>query len=202
VPSELELLQAVRLKGRPRQTDLASTLDAETTVVESAVTELTAQGLLSAGSTIRLTPAGRERLAELLETERHGTDADAVVRAYGEFRVVNRAFKELVAEWQMRDGVPNDHSDADYDRALLDRLTRLHRTLQPILDSIEQQVPRLAAYAAKLSTALTRIDDGDVTWFTRPIIDSYHTVWFELHEELLGVVGVSREDEARAGHAE
>jgi hypothetical protein len=36
---------------------------------------------------------------------------------------------------------------------------------------------------------------------TRPIIDSYHTVWFELHEELIQAAGRSREDEAKAGHA-
>jgi hypothetical protein len=34
------------------------------------------------------------------------------------------------------------------------------------------------------------------------IIDSYHTVWFELHEELILATGLTREDEAKAGHAE
>ena len=39
-------------------------------------------------------------------------------------------------------------------------------------------------------------------WLARPIIDSYHTVWFELHEELILVSGLTREGEARAGHAQ
>jgi hypothetical protein len=42
---------------------------------------------------------------------------------------------------------------------------------------------------------------GDTTWLARPIIDSYHTVWFELHEELIAASGLTREEEARAGHA-
>jgi hypothetical protein len=60
----------------------------------------------------------------------------------------------------------------------------------------------LAAYAAKLSAAQQKIRAGDTTWFTRPIVDSYHTVWFELHEELIGAAGLTREDEAKTGHAE
>jgi pyruvate,orthophosphate dikinase len=33
------------------------------------------------------------------------------------------------------------------------------------------------------------------------MIDSYHTVWFELHEDLIGLAGLSRADEAAAGRA-
>ena len=32
---------------------------------------------------------------------------------------------------------------------------------------------------------------GDPDWFTRPTVDSYHTVWFELHENLLATLGSS-----------
>jgi hypothetical protein len=46
-----------------------------------------------------------------------------------------------------------------------------------------------------------KIRGGDPTWLTRPLVDSYHTVWFELHEELIGGAGLTREDEAGAGHA-
>ncbi len=55
---------------------------------------------------------------------------------------------------------------------------------------------------AKLSAALEKIRAGDTSWFTRPLVDSYHTVWFELHEELIGAAGLTRDDEARSGDAE
>ena len=39
---------------------------------------------------------------------------------------------------------------------------------------------------------------GETDWLTKPIIDSYHTVWFELHEDLLATLGLERGHEARA----
>jgi hypothetical protein len=53
-----------------------------------------------------------------------------------------------------------------------------------------------------LTAALDKINAGDSTWLTRPLIDSYHTVWFELHEELIGAVGLTREEAARSGDAQ
>ena len=32
-------------------------------------------------------------------------------------------------------------------------------------------------------------------WFTKPTIDSYHSVWFELHENLLATLGIERATE-------
>jgi hypothetical protein len=42
-----------------------------------------------------------------------------------------------------------------------------------------------------------RAGEGD--WFTSPLVDSYHTVWFELHEDLLATLGLERAEEARTG---
>jgi hypothetical protein len=199
---ELKLLQAVRLKGRVRPADLVDTLDEEGAVVDAAVKELTEANLLTDGKAVRLSPEGRARLTELLTEERLGIDGDAFARAYDEFRGVNRDFKSLVAQWQLKDGEPNDHTDADYDAAVLRRLDDIHQAVQPVLAAASDQVPRLDAYTAKLSAALEKIRAGDTSWFTRPLVDSYHTVWFELHEELIGVAGLTREDEAKSGHAE
>ena len=63
----------------------------------------------------------------------------------------------------------------------------------PIIDKAATQLPRLIAYSSKLSAALDKIKAGETTWLTRPLIDSYHTVWFELHEELIGAAGLTRE---------
>jgi hypothetical protein len=192
---ELTLLQAVRLKGRARAADLAATLDEDAAAVESSVRELTDAGLLVDGGTVRLSPAGRARLDELLADERGSIDDEAFARTYDEFRSVNREFKSLVSQWQLKDGEPNDHADAVYDAAVLSRLDDVHRTVLPILASASGQLPRLDAYSAKLSAALDRIHAGDAVWLARPMIDSYHTVWFELHEELIGAAGLIREDE-------
>ncbi|HEY6573738.1 MAG TPA: MarR family transcriptional regulator [Mycobacterium sp.] len=192
---ELTLLQAVRLRGRVRAADLATTLDEDAAAVDSTVRELAEAGLLVDGTTIRLSPAGRARLTELLADERGSIDDESFARTYDEFRSVNREFKSLVSQWQLRDGEPNDHADADYDAAVLSRLDDVHRSVLPILASASAQLPRLDAYSAKLSAALDKIHAGDAVWLARPMIDSYHTVWFELHEELIGAAGLTREDE-------
>jgi hypothetical protein len=185
-----------------RPADLAATLDEDAASVETAIEELTEAGLLVEGKTVRLSPDGRARLNDLLAEERHGLDGAAFARAYDGFRGVNRDFKALVSDWQLKDGEPNDHGDADYDAAVLSRLDGVHQAVLPILATATEQLPRLDAYAAKLSAALEKVRAGDTAWFTRPMIDSYHTVWFELHEELIGAAGLTRDDEANAGHAE
>lgn len=196
---ELALLQAVRLKGRVRPAALAATLDEDESTVNSKVQQLTEADLVVNGSTVRLSPAGRARLTEIAHRRRQDVDGETIIRSYEEFRGVNRDFKSLVSAWQLKNGEPNDHTDADHDAAVLDRLDDVHRAVLPILTVVAGQLPRLGAYAAKLSAALGQIQAGDTSWFTRPLVDSYHTVWFELHEELIGAAGLTRADEANAG---
>ena len=61
--------------------------------------------------------------------------------------------------------------------------------------------PRLQPYAERLATASRRAVAGNPDYVANPLIDSYHTVWFELHEELMGLCGLDRADEAIAGRA-
>ncbi|OBG60833.1 MULTISPECIES: hypothetical protein [unclassified Mycobacterium] len=203
--SELAVLQAVRLKGRVRPDDLAATLDADPVEVTTIVERLTAAGLLADGATVRITPVGRDKLAALLDEERGGADRAAIAAAYDDFRSVNADFKALVTDWQLKGGpggTPNAHDDAEYDAAVLARLDDVHARVQPIIATAAAQLPRLNAYGTKLAAALGKVRDGDTAWLTRPLIDSYHTVWFELHEELISAVGLTREEAARSGDAQ
>jgi hypothetical protein len=77
----------------------------------------------------------------------------------------------------------------------------VHHRVTPIIATVATQLPRLGNYSVKLHSALEKVHAGETTWLTRPIIDSYHTVWFELHEELIIAAGLTREQEAQAGHA-
>jgi len=194
------VLQAVRLKGRVSPADLAATLNEDG--VTDTVERLIASGLLVDGATLRLSPAGRSRLSELLTEERAGLNPAVLGAAYDEFRSVNADFKALVTDWQLKDGAPNTHEDPDYDAAVLARLDETHHRLRPIIETAATELPRLGAYQTKLQSALERVKTGEVAWLTRPLIDSYHTVWFELHEELIGAVGLSREQAAKLGDAQ
>ncbi|MGB9302479.1 MAG: MarR family transcriptional regulator [Mycobacterium sp.] len=200
--SELTVLQAVRLKGRVSPADLAATLDASPADIATTVEWVTADGLLVDGPTLRLTPSGRERLSALLAEERNGLDKTALSAAYDEFGSINTDFKALVTDWQLKSGQPNTHDDTDYDAAVLARLDDVHQRVAPIITAVAQQLPRLSAYSAKLQTALDKVKAGEIAWLTRPLIDSYHTVWFELHEELILGVGLTREKAAKSGDAQ
>ena len=177
--TELAVLQAVRLKGRVSRDDLAATLGGDFVDV---VDRLVGSGLLLDGPTMRLSPEGRGRLEVLLADERSHVDTTAILTAYGEFRSVNAEFKALVTDWQL-----------NKDAAVLARLDDVHRRVTPIVAAAAAQLPRLNRYSAKLQAALDRVRAGETMWLARPLIDSYHTVWFELHEELILAAGLTRE---------
>lgn len=200
--SELAVLQAVRLKGRVSRDDLAKTLGTDPAEIAETVDGLTTSRLLIDATTVRITPEGRARLAELLAEERRAADPTALTAVYDDFRSVNADFKELVTDWQLKDGKPNAHDDPDYDAAVLARLESVHQRARSIIHAAAAQLPRLGAYATKLGAALDKVKAGDRAWLTRPLIDSYHTVWFELHEELILAMGLTREEAARSGDAQ
>ncbi len=77
--------------------------------------------------------------------------------------------------------------------------SRLHlpsRVAPSIIDAVEPSLPRLASYRRRLQRALAAIAAGDRQMLAHPIRDSYHTMWFELHEELLRLTGRNRAEEA------
>lgn len=203
--TELAVLQAVRLKGRVTPTDLAATLGEDPGGITTTVERLTASNLLVEGMTLRISLSGRARLENLLAEERAGVDSGAIAAAYHDFGAVNADFKALVTDWQLKggpEGKPNTHDDAEYDAAVLARLDDVHARVVPVIEAAATQLPRLTAYSAKLLVALDKVKAGDIAWLTRPLIDSYHTVWFELHEELIGALGTTREEAARSGDAQ
>ena len=63
---------------------------------------------------------------------------------------------------------------------------------EPICDDLGALLDRFRGYGPRLTEALERVRAGDVDWFTKPMIASYHTVWFEMHEDLLCTLGIER----------
>jgi hypothetical protein len=199
---ELAVLRALRLKSRATPEDLAAATGLPLTTVEPIVA-----GLLEAGEAreardaYMLLPPARERLEALLDEERAGVDAGAVAALYERFVSVNDDFKALANDWQMHDGEPSDHTDAAYDQSVLDRLPQIHARTTPIVDELARLAPRLTPFRDRLASALAHVRAGESDWLLKPLIDSYHTVWFELHEELISLAGLNRLDEAAAGRA-
>jgi hypothetical protein len=95
----------------------------------------------------------------------------------------------------------NDHKDEAYDASVLDRLPELHARTVALVDDIAAHAPRIGGYRRRLSEALAKLGAGDHRYLTAPDRDSYHTVWFELHQHLINLLGLTRQQEAAAGRA-
>lgn len=152
-----------------------------------------------AGERYMLTAPGQMALrAEYSRFYEAARREPAMTAAYDRFESINSALKSLITDWQTVEvggsRLPNDHNDKDHDAAIIDRLGALHERFAPVLADMARFVPRLAAHGDLLMAALEHAEDGDIAWVSDATIASYHTVWFEMHEDLLRILGREREE--------
>jgi pyruvate,orthophosphate dikinase len=204
--SREDVLRALLIKGHATSEQLGTCMFSTTDQAASVLEMLSAGGLaeLSAGA-YRLTAEGKAAARELVRADRDGWGPDQADAALDAFLALDARMKQTVTDWQMRevDGTQqvNDHSDADYDRGVLDRLTRLHAEAVAWLRPLEGRLARLRRYEARLRRAAGLAFNGDPSYVASPRVDSYHSVWFELHEDLIQLAGRTRADEVAAGRA-
>lgn len=200
----IELGMALKLKGLAMPDAIAHMTGMDEAAITSALEEMVADG--RAGETPRghrLTPEGVTWITGLLDEERAGVDHDTIEDIYERFCEFNGDFKQLVTDWQVKDvdgeQVLNDHTDADYDAAIVSRLAEMDAVAQPVFGEAAALVPRLARYQDRFTAALGSVQAGEHGFISSPLKDSYHNVWFELHEELILLCGRTRAEEAAAG---
>jgi hypothetical protein len=207
----LLVLHGLQLKGNAPAPALADTVDLPLAEVERELRALAAEGLVvertSPPAGWGLTPAGRETVSRLVAAEVDAAGArPAVADAYHRFRALNAAVLDACSRWQVRDvaGSPvlNDHRDAAYDAGLVADLARIQRRADPVVDDLAGTLARYRAYGPRLRRAVQRVEAGDGEWFTKPSLPSYHSVWFELHEDLLSTLGLDRSAESPSGGAD
>lgn len=211
--NQLLVLHTLRLKGVGEAPAVATATGLDGGDVEAALAALAVQGLVERrqGAPAGWAPSalGRKhddiQVAEELEVT---ASRGVVEAAYRKFLALNPELLATCAAWQLRlgegevgiaDGVApviNDHTDPVYDAAVIARLIDVHRLVQPVLDVLAGVLARFAPYRTRLAHALAGVQAGQGDWFTRPVIDSYHSVWFELHQDLLQTLGFDRGSEA------
>ncbi len=199
--NELHLaLHGVALKKHADAAHIAAAVGLEAARTTDLLEEATRAGwLLKTGDAYALKPATRMILDNEYSRFYDALRGDtAFVAAYERFERVNVELKQIVTEWQTLTvggrQVRNDHSDPEHDARVLDRLGDLHERFEPILARLIAGVPRLAIYRRKLESALERAETGHPEWISDAKIESYHTVWFELHEDLLRILGRTRDE--------
>ena len=203
-------LHGLRLKGIAEPEVIAATLDADVEPIREELVASAEAGLV----TYRygripgylLTPHGREVGQRLLadELDRTGT-RPAIESAYQDFLGVNGQLLAVCTAWQLRDDggstEVNDHTDQDYDTRVKERLARLHTAVDPILGQLGDTLARMSGHRRRLGNAVDKVLAGEHDYFTKPMFPSYHSAWFELHEDLLATLGTERSGENRAVRA-
>jgi len=199
-------LHVIAIKGFATVQAVTDAVLSTPDVVGPILEQLAVDGLAAtAAGAYRLTGAGTIRTGEMLRAEQTTWGIDAAAAALEAFLDLDHRMKVAVTAWQLRDDVEgqvvNDHADADYDARVLNRLAALHADALVWLKTLESGCPRLAAYGLRLGRAVEQVLGGDGRYVASPRVDSYHGIWFELHEDLIQLAGRTREQEAAAGRA-
>jgi hypothetical protein len=121
--------------------------------------------------------ADAEWTAEELATS--GTRAE-VTLAYDDFLVLNPELLDLCTAWQLQPDI-----------RVLDLLTEFDQRADAVLTALSAALLRFQRYRVRLTDALTHARSGQHAYVTDDL-EAYHTVWFQLHEDLLATLGIPR----------
>mgnify|MGYP001343968750 FL=1 len=154
-----------------------------------------------------LTQEGRGRSQQLVTSELESSGFREEINSnYQDFLSSNQKFLSLCTDWQLRtvngEQEINDHSDTTYDEEVITRLVDINNEIQPVCKSLADSLNRFEGYSRRFSEALHKVQNNEPEWFTKPMIDSYHTIWFELHENLLVTLGIERTKETDGNNDE
>ncbi|RTL70390.1 MAG: hypothetical protein EKK42_02485 [Pseudonocardiaceae bacterium] len=170
-------------------------LDDVTANLEKAVAD---GAVLAAKDKFMIGPVGRTQLDEAYPTAFADIRASDEVRdAMDAFETgVNKQVLSLTTDWQTKEvggeRVPNDHGDADYDAAIVDKLARVHEKTARVLAPLVTADPLVDRFLDRIGAALTRAEGGETDYVSGVRVDSVHTVWFQMHEHLLRLTGRER----------
>ncbi|MCW6007054.1 transcriptional regulator [Micromonospora sp. CPCC 205371] len=185
-PTGLLVLHGVRLKGHAETGAVAARFGLDTHDTNEYLLDAQAHGWVTKSSFAdltgwSLTGTGRQRNESQLREELDSVGARAAVDAvHEEFLPFNARAARL------------------FTAAQLDRPDDVHSQLADVADALRLLEGRLAAhltrfagYHARFAGALAQAIDHPV-WITGIEVDSCHRVWFELHEDLIATLGISR----------
>jgi hypothetical protein len=183
-----DIMQLLRIMYRPKAEKLAASLDAGKAVVDAMLATLAAEGLVEHRDGRMpgwvLTEAGTAAHTVALTRWRSSGSVSVVEDAYDEFIRINGQFKQLCTDYQL--GCRPDE--------VRSRLGPLDARVRALVTAASAPCPRMTSYLPRFARATERIEGGDLDALTRPLSDSYHDVWMELHQDLLVTLGRSRTD--------
>ncbi len=193
--STLTTLHTLKIKGRATAEEVQTVLGGDPESVAAILADLGEQGLVIERTGGRrpgwmLSPDGRTRHEQLLAEGVTDADRERIAEIYEGFLALNATVKEIASGWQA-----TDDDAARFD--LLEQLHEIHPDAVEVLNGAGGVVERFTRYGDRLTAAIDLVGD-DPRYMVSPAVDSYHTVWFETHEDFLLTLGRTREEEGSA----
>lgn len=195
------LVLTLRGPSTPPEISLATgAVPEEGAALEPVMAGLERAGLVERGGApdaarFALSAAGRQLCGQIVAREAAQLRA-SLDASYPPFSDLNRTVKALLYRWQVRgDGasaVPNDHRDLRYDAVVLADLGAAARQAGNLLEPVVVLRARYAAYVSRMREALAGARRGDRSRVAGIRIDSFHAAWWELHADLLLMLGRER----------
>lgn len=189
-PPDLLALHGVRLLGYADLSQLAARFDLDPAVVTAVLEraaergEVTETSFADAGGW-SLTEAGRQHNEAQLAEELDAVGARATVtQVHEDFLPLNETVAAACTAVQL------DPERAAYDQAWQE-LSSVAAELKVLQARLCEELDRFAGYHARFASALFRADE-DRAYIAGTSVDSCHKVWFELHEDLIASLGITR----------
>lgn len=186
---ELRLLRLIVFSGAvPDKSDI---IGFRGTSLDNALSNLAAKDLVDVENIIVPTKRGVDLLEEWYVRDRKNLDPAIQTEMHRSFRPLDLNLKELASKWQ--DAIESD----SWDKRLtcIEDLTKLHENALQFVSSSKVYMDRFDEFGIRLGIALNKICDGETDYFVGVQCDSYHTVWFHWHEDLLRLLQRERDPE-------
>ena len=194
-PTDVLVLHAVRILGYADTARIAARFGLPTGEADEHLLDAQACGWVThtsyAGdSGWSLTETGKAHGEHLLSDELDATRARPVVRqVHQDFLPHNETVGKACTAWQLAE--MDIGEQAVTLGTTITRLEEPSRALADLEARLTARLDRFADYHQRFAGALDRAG-SDPGWITATDRDSCHRVWFELHEDLIATLGLTR----------
>lgn len=185
---QMRVLRSIAFAGAVGDESEIFGFDAE---LGDALETLAAGGLIETDGIIAPTPEGIAALEAWYARDRADLSEGERDRLIDAFRPLDLEVKRLASAWQ--DAEARDNWDARL--STIEALSALHDGALDYLRRNAAAFKRFAEYEARLTHAHDRVIDGETDHIASIRLDSYHTIWFILHEDLLRLLERERDPE-------
>lgn len=186
--STTAILHYLSMEGLAETDQIAEDLDLSRAQIEEVLEDLNQKELVEHEGFWYLNDAGESHLNELLRDRFSPEAITELETRYSDFESLDIEFKDLANAWQ-------NSKTNDEQQALIEDLEAFHSETRGFFEEFSDEIfDEYRRYLEELDTALQRLNTGDSDYFTGTEVDSYHTVWFRLHDDLMRTLDKDRDE--------